>query len=114
MASKGNRKGGRSSSSNRGGKRSSNSGGGFPSWGIYALGGLAIAGIIYGLSKYGPTGETLSGWIDSANDLIGGSSDDDYDTDVDDFDTDSVATGTDGEGSVGMNAERNFGKPGLI
>ena len=71
--------GGRGRGGNRGGGRGArsggNSGGGFPSWGLYALGGLAIAGIIYGLAKYGPTSETLSGWVDSATGWMGGGED---------------------------------------
>lgn len=53
------------------GGRAASSGSGFPTWGIYALGGLAIAGIIYGLTKYGPTSEAISGWIDSATGYFG-------------------------------------------
>ena len=99
---------GRSSSSrggNRGGGRSnrgrSSSGGGFPSWGLYALGGLAIAGIIYGLSKYGPTSETLSGWVDSATGFMGGGEDEDtaYGSDYEEEDEGTTnATGGTGTG----------------
>lgn len=83
----GSRGGGRS----RGGNRGGNNSGGFPNWGLYALGGLAIAGIIYGLSKYGPTSETLSGWVESATGFMG--ADDDIDEYADDdFDEEEEGT----------------------
>ena len=111
MAARKGSSGGRGSSSrggNRGGgrrNRGGNSGGGFPSWGIYALGGLAIAGIIYGLSKYGPTSETLSGWVESATGFMGGGEDEDtaYGSDYEEEDegTTNAAGGTGaGYGSV--------------
>jgi hypothetical protein len=87
--SRGGNKGG-SRGGNRGGNRGND--GGFPSWGLYALGGLAIAGIIYGLSKYGPTSETINSWVDSATGFMGGSDDDVDEYGADDFDEEEEGT----------------------
>jgi hypothetical protein len=59
---------------------------------LYAIGGLAIAGIIYGLSKYGPTSETLSGWVESASGFVGLSDDDVDEFADDDFDEEEEGT----------------------
>jgi hypothetical protein len=98
-SSRGGNRGGNKGGS-RGGNRGGNNGGGFPSWGLYALGGLAIAGIIYGLSKYGPTSETINSWVDSATGFVGGSDDDVDEYGADDFDEeDEGTTNATGSGS---------------
>lgn len=91
----------RKTGKSKSGRASRNSGGGFPSWGIYALGGLAIAGIIYGLSKYGPTSETINGWIDSASGYFGDEDEADEltDSDLSEEEDESATAGTGGYGS---------------
>ncbi len=94
----------KSSTRSRSGSRTSNSSSGFPSWGLYAIGGLAIAGIVYGLSKYGPTSETISGWVESAGEFVGLSDDDVDEFADDDFDEEeegtTSATGSSSYGSA--------------